>query len=90
MSSLSSVKSATNDLSKLYAPQGTSCQDRTTLVGQALGHLADVWEVLQELETDLPEDMSRWDAESLVTARKGTQRAWLALSNLRRSLDKKR
>jgi hypothetical protein len=75
---------------ELYAPQVDAPQDRTTLAGQALGHLVDAWRALAELEASLPADLARWDAESLVTARKGTRRAWLALSNLNHNLHKKR
>jgi hypothetical protein len=39
------------------------------------------------LEASLPQELQRWDAESLMTARKGTQRAWLALSNLNSNLE---
>jgi len=79
-----------NDVTELYAPEEVASQDRTTPAGQALGHLADAWRALAELEASLPADLARWDVESLVTARKGTQRAWLALSNLNHNLHKQR
>jgi hypothetical protein len=79
-----------NDYSRLYTPEAIPDQDRNTLAGQALGHLADAWAALEALEAGFPEDLPRWDAESFLTARKGTQRAWLALSNLNRSLLAKR
>jgi hypothetical protein len=60
--------------------------DRNGLADEALGHLAAAWQALEALETSLASDLQRWDAESLMTARKGTQRAWLAVSNLNRSL----
>jgi hypothetical protein len=78
-----------NDVTELYAPEEGTSQDRTTPAGQALGHLVDAWRALAELEASLPADLARWDAESLVTARKGTQRAWLALSNLSHNLHKR-
>ena len=53
---------------------------------EALNYLTQAWQALEALEASLPEELARWDAESLMTARKGTQRAWLALSNLHRSL----
>ncbi len=80
----------TNDLGPLNAPEAETCRNRSTPAGQALGHLADAWAALQMLEASLPKDVQRWDMESLMTARKGTQRAWLALSNLNRSLEAKR
>jgi hypothetical protein len=76
----------TNDVLELYAPKDVALQDRDSLAGQALGCLADAWKAMQALETSLPHELQRWDAESLMTARTGTQRAWLALSNLNRSL----
>ena len=76
-----------NDLSRLYAPRDVTERDRTTLAGQALGYLSDAWQALDALEASLPRELQRWDAESLMTARKGTQRAWLALSNLNSNLD---
>ena len=81
-----------NDVTELYAPKesGPQDQDRTTPAGQALGYRVDAWRALAELEASLPVDLARWDAESLATARKGTQRAWLALSNLNHNLNKKR
>jgi hypothetical protein len=79
-----------NDLAALNAPEVEACRNRSTPAGQALGHLADAWAALQMLEASLPQDVQRWDMESLITARKGTQRAWLALSNLNRSLEAKR
>jgi hypothetical protein len=79
-----------NDVTELYAPEASVPQDRTTPAAQALGLLADAWRALAELEASLPADLARWDAESLVTARKGTQRAWLALSNLDHNLRKSR
>jgi hypothetical protein len=74
----------------LYIPEEIGRQDRTTPANQALGYLADTWKALDALEASLPDDLPRWDAESIMTARKGTQRAWLALSNLNRSLHAKR
>jgi hypothetical protein len=78
-----------NDVTELYAPEVSVSQDRTTPSGQALGLLAEAWQALGELEATLPPDLARWDAESLVTARRGTQRAWLALSNLDHNLRKR-
>ena len=78
-----------NDGTELNAPEEGAAQDRTTPAGQALGHLVDAWRALSDLEASLPGDLARWDAESLVTARKGTQRAWLALSNLNHNLQKR-
>ena len=75
-----------NNVTELYAPAASVVNDRETPSGQALGLLADAWQALAELEASLPADLARWDAESLVTARKGTQRAWLALSNLDKNL----
>jgi hypothetical protein len=80
----------TNDHSRLYSPEDVAERDRTTLTGQALGFLADAWQALDALEASLPQELQRWDAESLMTARKGTQRAWLALSNLHSNLDAQR
>jgi hypothetical protein len=79
-----------NDLSALYAPGETVSRNRCTPADQALGHLSDAWKALDLLEAAITKDMQRWDAESLMTARKGTRRAWLALSNLSRSLHAKR
>jgi hypothetical protein len=59
---------------------------RSGLADEALGHLAAAWQALDALEANLEPGLQRWDAESLMTARKGTQRAWLALSNLNRGL----
>jgi hypothetical protein len=81
------LSTRTNDVSKLYAPEDVAERDRTTLTGQALGYLADAWQALDALEASLPQELQRWDAESLMTARKGTQRAWLALSNLNSNLE---
>lgn len=75
-----------NDISELYVPEALALDERTTLASQALGYLADAWEAIDALEAGLPEELRRWDAESLMTARKGTRRAWLALSNLNHSL----
>ncbi len=83
---MSSSTHASN-ISELYAPEEVGDQDRITLAGQALGYLADAWKALDALEASLPGDLQRWDMESLMTARKGTQRAWLALSNLNHSLN---
>ncbi len=74
-----------NDISKLYAPQNV--KDRNTPVGQALGHLYDAWQALESLEESLPDELPRWEAESLTTARTGARRAWLALSGLHQSLN---
>jgi hypothetical protein len=80
----------TNDLSELYAPEKLVDREQTDPTSQALGYLVDAWEALEKLEASLPQELARWDAESLTTARKGTRRAWLALSNLSRSLNTKR
>ncbi len=58
--------------------------------GQALSYLTQAWQALEALEAELPEALARWDAESLMTARKGTRLAWLALSNLNHSLNARR
>jgi hypothetical protein len=79
-----------NDISKLYAPEDGGDRERTTLAGQALGYLVDAWQALDALEASLPQELQRWDEESLMTARKGTQHAWLALSNLNSKLDAQR
>jgi hypothetical protein len=79
-----------NDASKLYVPGDIINEDRTTPTGQALGYLADAWQALDALEASLSRDLQRWDAKSLMTARKGTRSAWLALSNLSRSLNSQR
>jgi hypothetical protein len=80
----------TNDNRELYAPEEVAKQVRLTPAGRALGHLADAWKALEALEASLPDDLERWDSESLIAARKGAQRAWLALSNLNNSLNTKR
>ena len=64
-----------------------SGQPGDTPTAEALNYLTQAWQALEVLEASLPEELARWDAESLMTARKGTQRAWLALSNLHRSLN---
>ena len=64
-----------------------SGQPGDTPTVEALNHLTQAWQAMEALEASLPEALARWDAESLMTARKGTRRAWLALSNLNRSLN---
>jgi hypothetical protein len=64
-----------------------SSQPGDTPTVEALNYLTQAWQALETLEASLPEELARWDAESLMTARKGTRRAWLALSNLNRSLN---
>ena len=75
-----------NDIAEPYAPEAIAYQDPNNPAVQALGFLADAWRALEALEASLSQELPRWDAESLMTARKGTQRAWLALSNLHRSM----
>lgn len=81
--SLSLPQSGTPDL---YAPKHVSAQDRTRPSGRALGHLTDAWKAVDALERDLPTTLERWTQESLVTARNGIRRAWLALSQLDQDL----
>jgi hypothetical protein len=80
-----SATSATDHYSEALA-----VQDWDSPADQALHCLADAWQAMDALEASLKEDLPRWDAESLMTARKGTERARLALANLNRSLKSKR
>jgi hypothetical protein len=81
---------ATNHYSESCAPEVVAFQDWDSLADQALDCLADAWKAMDALEASLLGDLPRWDAESLMTARKGTERARLALANLNRSLKSKR
>lgn len=71
-------------------PEEIAHQDWGSPADQALHCLTGAWKAMDALEASLQEDLPRWDAESLMTARKGTERARLALSNLNRSLQSKR
>ena len=71
-------------------PEALAVNDWDSPADQALRCLTDAWKAMDALEASLQEDLPRWDAESLMTARKGTERARLALANLNRSLKSKR
>ena len=80
----------TKNHSEPCAPEEVAYQDWDSPADRALHHLADAWTAMDALEASLQEELPRWDAESLMTARKGTERARLALSNLNHSLRSKR
>ena len=80
----------TTDHSESYALKEVAYQVWDDPADQVLSYLADAWKAMDALEASLPPDLQRWDAESLMTAQKGTQRARLALCNLNRSLRARR
>lgn len=81
--------SPANRIPEMYPVRACPDQVEAGPAGPALGHLAAAWAALDGLEESLPGGPDRWQADSLFTAREGVRRAWLALSNLSRSLDKR-
>jgi len=77
-----------NDVSNLYAlkidrqlPDGPA--------GPALHNLVEAWQALDLLEKNLSNGPDRWQADGIHVAREGIRRAWLAVSNLERGLQRR-
>lgn len=80
------MMSPTNSVPDLYPLQAEWDGIETGPAGPASRQIIAAWNALDGLERDLPGGLDRWQAESLFVAREGVRRAWLALSNLDRSL----
>jgi hypothetical protein len=81
--------SPTNSVRELYPLKREQDTSQAGLAGPALRQIHAAWDALDALETSLPGGPDRWQADSLLVAREGMRRAWLALSNLERSLRQK-
>jgi hypothetical protein len=77
-----------NDVSRLYTLKLES-QFPNGPAGPALQHLVDAWLALESLEGNLSDGPDRWQADSIHVAREGIRRAWLAVSNLERGLQRR-
>jgi len=78
--------SVNKSVSELYPLNDSPDKIEAGLAGPVLRQITDAWNALAALETKLPDKPDRWQADSLFTAREGMRRAWLAVSNLDRSL----
>ena len=76
-----------NDVSRLYAPN-MERQLPDGPAGPPLQHLAAAWLALESLEKNLADGPDRWQADGIHVAREGIRRAWLAVSNLERGLQR--
>jgi hypothetical protein len=77
-----------NSIAELYPLQAEQDKSEAGLVGPTLRQITAAWNALDKLEANSPGGLDRWQADSLLVAQEGLRRAWLALSNLDRSLRK--
>jgi hypothetical protein len=76
-----------NDVSRLYALKADR-QIPAGPAGPALQCLVHAWQALELLEENLSDGPDRWQADGIHVAREGIRRAWLAVSNLERGLER--
>jgi len=79
---------ANKSVSELYPLSDPAGDLEAGLASSVLQHITAAWKALEALETDLPTGPNRWQADSLFTAREGMRRAWLAIANLDRRLQR--
>jgi len=79
---------ANKSVSELYPLSDSASDLEAGLSSPVLQHITAAWKALEALETDLPTEPDRWQADSLFTAREGMRRAWLAVANLDRRLQR--
>ena len=76
-----------NDVSRLYALKAER-QSPEGPAGPALQCLVAAWQALESLEGNLSDGPDRWQADGIHVAKEGIRRAWLAVSNLERGLQR--
>ena len=79
---------ANKSVAELYPVDDAADEVGAGLAGPVLQHISAAWKALEALETDLLTEPNRWQADSLFTAREGMRRAWLAIVNLDRRLQR--